>query len=135
MPIMPWSDDFVLGIKQIDEQHRWLVDNINALYDESSKNTPDQSVIGEILEGLVDYTFNHFIVEEEIFQRHDYPQTGAHKDEHNKFNQRIAEVLERYENTGKLDSSVMVFLKDWLSHHILTVDKAYVPFFKSKGVE
>lgn len=135
MPIMPWSDNFVLGIKKIDEQHQWLVENINALYDESVKPTPDQTVIGEILEGLVDYTFNHFIVEEELFQRYDYPETPAHKSEHNKFNQRIAEVLEQYENHGKLDDRIMEFLTDWLSHHILTIDKAYVPFFKSKGLE
>ena len=135
MALMPWGDDFVLGIQQIDEQHRWLVDSINTLHDEVVKPSPDVVVVGKVLEGLVDYTFNHFIVEEELFQRFDYPETSAHKDEHNAFNQRIAEVLDQFENSGKLDESVMGFLKDWLSHHILTVDKAYVPFFKEKGVE
>jgi len=29
---------------------------------------------------------------------------------------------------------VMNFLKDWLSHHILSVDKKYAPFLNEKGI-
>ncbi|MDE2586454.1 MAG: hemerythrin, partial [Betaproteobacteria bacterium] len=63
MAFMPWSDELVLGLAEIDQQHRWLVDQTNALHDELSGNDPRRQVIGDILEGLVDYTHNHFIVE------------------------------------------------------------------------
>lgn len=29
MTFMSWTDDFLTGIQQIDEQHRWLVDATN----------------------------------------------------------------------------------------------------------
>ncbi|MDR1888068.1 MAG: hemerythrin domain-containing protein, partial [Zoogloeaceae bacterium] len=66
MPFMPWSDAFVLGIDSIDKQHRWLVDATNRLHDQIESRHPENKVLKEILEGLVDYTMNHFILEEDL---------------------------------------------------------------------
>ena len=135
MSLMPWSSALELGIAKIDEQHRWLVDRINALHDELGKPAPDRKVMGDILESLVEYTMNHFIVEEEIFKRHAYPQTEAHLAEHNNFTGRIILLLDQFQDgTADVGNEVMPLLKDWLTHHILEIDKAYVPFFKAKGV-
>jgi hemerythrin len=134
MALMPWNDELVLGIAKIDEQHRWLVDRINAMHDELSKPAPDRKAVGDILEALVDYTMNHFIVEEEIFKRHAYPQTDAHLAEHNGFTGKIIALLDKFQaGASDVGNDTMALLKDWLTHHILVVDKAYVPFFKSKG--
>jgi len=134
MALMPWNDDLVLGIAKIDEQHRWLVDRINELHDELSRAAPDRKTMGDTLESLVDYTMNHFIVEEEIFKRHGYPQTDAHLAEHNGFTSKIIGLLDKFQaGAGDVGNDTMALLKDWLTHHILTVDKSYVPFFRSKG--
>ena len=133
MALMPWSAELELGIAKIDEQHRWLVDRINALHDELGRPAPDRQTLGDILESLVDYTMNHFIVEEEIFKRHNYPQTDAHLGEHNTFTGRIIVLLDQFHEGAEVGGETMALLKDWLTHHILTVDKAYVPFFKAKG--
>ena len=133
MALMPWSAELELGIAKIDEQHHWLVDRINALHDELGRPAPDRQALGDILESLVDYTMNHFIVEEEIFKRHGYPQTDAHLGEHNTFTGRIIVLLDQFHEGAEVGGETMALLKDWLTHHILTVDKAYVPFFKAKG--
>lgn len=129
MAFMPWSKEFEIGIDQIDEQHHWLVDLTNQLHEEVTKAEPDREVIGEILVGLVDYTYNHFIVEEELFQRYEYPETDAHKAEHNKFTKEAAELLIKHEDGAEVTTEALDFLKDWLKHHILKVDKGYVTFF------
>lgn len=134
MALMPWSAELELGIAKIDEQHRWLVDRINALHDELGKPAPDRQALGDILESLVDYTMNHFIVEEDIFKRHGYPQTDAHLGEHNGFTGKIIALLDQFHEGAEVGDETMALLKDWLTHHILEVDKAYVPFFKAKGV-
>lgn len=134
MALMPWSAELELGIAKIDEQHRWLVDRINALHDELCKPAPDRQAMGDILESLVDYTMNHFIVEEDIFKRHGYPQTDAHLGEHNGFTGKIIQLLDQFHEGAAVGDETMALLKDWLTHHILEVDKAYVPFFKAKGV-
>lgn len=134
MPFFPWSDEFVLGIGKIDAQHRWLVDTTNQLYDELTKPNPDRGVVGEILEGLMDYTMNHFIVEEELFQRHGYPESAEHKAEHDRFTGKVMGLLERFEEGADINDDVLTLVKKWLTHHILSVDKAYAPFLTGKGV-
>ncbi len=75
MTFMPWTSELELGVAEIDRQHQWLVQLTNNLHDELSQPQPRREAIGEVLEGLVDYTHNHFIVEEVLFQQHGYLYT------------------------------------------------------------
>jgi len=134
MSFMPWNDEFVIGIERIDEQHRWLVDLTNALYDSLNGTDGEAQPIGELIEQLVEYTMNHFIVEEVLFQRLGYPGEEAHKAEHDRFNRQIIDLLYRHEDGEAVSVEALELLKSWLIHHILKVDKAYVAFFKEKGV-
>ncbi len=131
---MPWSDEFVLGIESIDSQHRWLVDATNRLYEQIESQNPDPQVVGEVLEGLVDYTMNHFILEEDLFNRLNYPESPAHKQEHDRFTNQAMNLLLNFEGGDPVTEDALEFLKAWLIHHILKVDKAYVPFLKANGV-
>lgn len=134
MAFMPWTSELELGLAEIDRQHHWLVDQTNALHDELSQPAPRREVIGQIFEGLVDYTHNHFIVEEVLFQQHGYPETPGHKDEHDGFTGKAMDLLMRFEDGEEVTLEALEFLKEWLVHHICQVDRAYVPFFKAKGV-
>lgn len=134
MSFMPWTDALEMGIETIDNQHRWLVDATNRLYCEITRAEPDRAVLGEILEGLVDYTMNHFVLEEELFQRFGYPETVAHKAEHDAFTATAMNLLMQFESGESVGPPVLDFLKEWLLHHILKVDRAYVPFLKEAGV-
>ena len=135
MPFMPWSDEFVLGIDSIDKQHRWLVDTTNRLYDEIVSNSPRREDLKEILEGLVDYTVNHFIVEEDLFNRYGYPDEKDHRARHDEFARHALELLLKFERGEPVSEEVLDFLQSWLLRHILKEDKAYVPFLKEKGVK
>ncbi|MBS1160170.1 MAG: hemerythrin [Proteobacteria bacterium] len=134
MSFMPWTDALEMGIETIDNQHRWLVDATNRLYLEITRAEPDRAVLGEILEGLVDYTMNHFVLEEELFQRFGYPETVAHKAEHDAFTATAMNLLMQFESGESVGPPVLDFLKEWLLHHILKVDRAYAPFLKEAGV-
>jgi hemerythrin len=134
MTFMPWTNELEVGITQIDEQHRWLVDKTNQLYDRLASAEPDTAEIGAVLDGLMDYTVNHFIVEEEIFQRLGYPQTEEHKAQHDRFTAQIMDLLQRHDSGERSGSETLELLADWLTHHILKVDKAYVAFFRENGV-
>ncbi|MGV8892763.1 MAG: bacteriohemerythrin [Burkholderiaceae bacterium] len=133
MTFMPWSEDFSVGLSVVDEQHRWLFDATNRIYDELNKETVDRKVIAEVIEGLMDYTMNHFIVEEVEFERYDYPDTRAHKALHNTFTSSIMNMLTNFEAGEAVENEMLELLKNWLLQHILKVDRAYVPFFKEKA--
>ncbi|MDR0528043.1 MAG: bacteriohemerythrin [Zoogloeaceae bacterium] len=134
MSFMPWNEQFVLGIDSIDKQHRWLVDATNRLHDQVGAEVPDKKVVREILEGLVEYTVDHFILEEDLFHRLGYPETNAHQEEHDTFTRKTIHLLLNFEKDQNITGEALSFLKDWLQHHILQVDKAYAPFLKSHGV-
>lgn len=133
MTFWPWSSELEVGISEIDEQHRWLVDLTNKLHDAFQAGA-DQEAIGEILEGLMDYTMNHFIVEEELFDRLGYPETDSHKKYHNRFTEQVMSLIDRHESGDVVGSEALDLLKDWLTHHIMKVDKAYVEHFRAHGV-
>ncbi|MDR0735947.1 MAG: bacteriohemerythrin [Zoogloeaceae bacterium] len=132
---MPWSDRFILGINSIDEQHHWLVDATNRLYAQVESQTQNNEALREILEGLVDYTVNHFILEEELFDRLKYPETDAHKAEHDDLTRQAIQLLLDFEKGEAVSEEALEFLKGWLMHHILRVDKAYVPFLQEHGIK
>ncbi|HEX6735395.1 MAG TPA: bacteriohemerythrin [Azonexus sp.] len=134
MSFMPWTDALALGIESIDQQHRWLVDATNRLHAEITQPEPQRAVLGEILEGLVDYTMNHFVLEEELFQRLGYAETPAHKAEHDAFTATAMDLLLKFEDGASVGAPVLDFLKEWLQHHILKVDRAYAPFLIAAGV-
>jgi hemerythrin len=132
---MPWSDVFVLGIDSIDTQHRWLVEATNRLHDQIESQELEYGVVREILEGLADYTMNHFILEEELFARLNYPESDTHIEEHNAFTHKTIDLLLCFERGEEaVDEDILEFLQAWLVHHILQVDKAYVSFLKANGV-
>ncbi len=133
MTFWPWSKELEVGIGEIDEQHKWLVDTTNELHDAMEAGANRQQV-GDILEALMDYTMNHFIVEEDLFNRLGYPETEAHKAEHNKFTDEIMALIERHESGASAGEETLTLLKEWLTHHILKVDKAYVEHFRAHGV-
>lgn len=133
MTFMPWTEELQVGIREIDEQHRWLVDQTNALHD-AMQGSARAEHVGELLEGLMDYVMNHFIVEENLFIRLKYPQTDAHQAQHNLFSGQVMSLLGRHDAGEEVGVEALELLKDWLIHHILKVDKAYVEYFRAHGL-
>ncbi|MCT4534533.1 bacteriohemerythrin [Halodesulfovibrio sp.] len=133
-PLFIWSDDLSVGLNSIDKQHKMLVSLINELH-AAMKSRRNQNELLSVIDNLKNYTVTHFGYEEELFAKHGYPDTVAHKEQHRKF---VAEVVdfEAGVRSGKLTVTmdVMKFLKDWLTHHIKGTDKQYSKFLSSKGV-
>ncbi|WP_447594311.1 bacteriohemerythrin [Aquipseudomonas campi] len=132
MTFMPWTEELQVGIAEIDEQHRWLVDQTNALHDALQASARPE-LVGELLEGLMDYTMNHFIVEENLFIRSDYPHSEAHLAQHNLFSGQVMSLLSRHDLGEAVGLEALELLKAWLIHHILKVDKAYVEHIRNHG--
>ncbi len=62
-----WNDSYLLGVPEIDQQHKQLIAIANELYDVA---TGDESVyetkMPVILKKLTDYTVYHFSMEEPL---------------------------------------------------------------------
>ena len=67
---MEWSEKFNIGIDVIDNQHRQILDYINAL--EKIRATGAREQIKEVLDDLIDYTQSHFSFEENLLSQVNY---------------------------------------------------------------
>jgi hemerythrin-like metal-binding protein len=134
MPIIDWDSKLCVNIKIIDEQHKKLVDMVNALYD-AMKEGKAKDILGNLLTELASYTDYHFKTEEELFKKYNYSEAAAHKLEHDKLRKEVIDLKAKFD-AGEMIITVEVlyFLKDWLGKHILGSDKKYSPFLISKGV-
>lgn len=131
MTFMPWSQALSVGMPAIDEQHHWLVDTMNQLHSELASHEPDRASLGRVLEGLMDYTVNHFVAEEVLFERHRYPHAAAHKALHDQFTKKVMHMLTEHEGGKSLGGEVVELLKEWLVKHIMGADRAYVPHLEA----
>jgi hemerythrin len=124
-----WSDVYSVGVADLDQQHRKLIDMINQLGDlPREKNAESSMVLHEILSGLFDYTQIHFRDEEEHLRRMGYPQLDAHEREHAAFVAKVA-TFNVAALGGILDKEgVRRYLQEWLLTHILKSDMHYRRF-------
>ena len=133
--LIEWGPKYLIGIREIDDQHKILVDIINKLYAAFGSNQNKKEIRNNLKE-LVDYTIYHFGNEEEYFSKFGYKDTPAHLDQHRKFIDRIKKFADEFqEGDSTVSLDIINFLKDWLLNHILKVDARYVPFFKEHGIK
>ena len=133
-----WDTDLYTDIRIIDEEHKFLIENINLLHSvvnqEGATLDDSDEAIGRILENLVHYTHTHFVVEEEFMRVYKYPYFKHHKDEHDGFIEKITSLNNDFqEHSLNLSNSLVVFLKDWLTNHILNTDRQLASFLIEKG--
>jgi len=136
MPLIEWSNELSVGIDSIDEQHKKLVNMINALNDAKLTGSSNE-LLGKIFSGLAAYTQKHFAYEENMFAEYGYSDSEEHKRQHSELIAQVVELKERFmENPqGTINADLMQFLKRWLTNHIMRTDKDYAEFLISKGVK
>lgn len=135
MAMIVWQDDYSVDIQEIDEQHKSLVRLINQLYEAlASKQHRDQ--VAKILDELIDYTVIHFAVEETLMRIFHYPEYDEHKLSHDHIAQKVRAFQQDF-NSGEanVDMELLLFLKNWLTQHIVQVDKRYSAHLTGHGVQ
>jgi len=131
---IPWKDDYNLGIKEIDDQHKRFIGILNELYD-AIKEMQMSEKVGAILESLDAYTNMHFATEEKYFETFHYLDAEHHKEEHKGFKAKLFELKNaRFASESEMALAFTDALESWLIDHIATSDKKYVSLFHEHGL-
>ncbi|MGA7723558.1 MAG: bacteriohemerythrin [Ignavibacteriaceae bacterium] len=134
MALFNWSDEYSVGIREIDDQHKKLFDLINQLHS-AMKEAKGKSILGKVIKDLISYTEFHFSTEEILLQNCKYPEFQKHKLKHDNFTKKVKEFEQKYLNGGLLLSQEIIqFLRDWLVNHIKESDKEYSLFIIKANV-
>lgn len=128
---MAFNDSHLVGVAEIDAQHRQMVRLVNDLNHDISAHA-EQPHIDRLFDGLINFTIHHFHTEHRLMLEHHYPDTPAHDREHGKLTAELRQIIQKMGNEG--DLLVLQKIKDWLVAHIRNSDKALGKFLNEKGV-
>jgi len=104
-----------------DTQHQELFKLIDLLQSESLSS--------DIFRRLNNYAENHFLLEEEYMSLLNYPDMESHVQAHNLFRKELNELVRTQSDIEEATkSSISIFLTEWLTRHILRVDKKLEQF-------
>ena len=124
-----------VNISWIDEEHKQLFSLINRIRAFLNSSPEDIKLSIEIISSLnemAQYAFLHFKNEETFLLQHDFPELDAHIHEHKIFREKIASFDGALsENPVILINDVLIFLQQWLDHHVYGTDRKYAEYLKN----
>jgi hemerythrin len=132
-----WSQDYSIGVDEIDRQHKDLLNLINYVINHCTGNEKEEKDFFDgIIENVIKHLKEHFSTEEKIMKKTNYPAYNEHKEKHTAMLNELAGILEKIEE-GKIALNLFEltdFLKNWILDHIPTQDKKASEYFQ-KGYE
>ena len=122
--LFKWNDSFLIGIEELDQEHKILIDDINRLHEELVMND-EKSEIEECLGDIYTRMQAHFALEEHVMKEHGYKYYDEHKREHEELLDNYTEYMVQFLNDSGVssDKSIEESLKHWVITHIVTSDK------------
>jgi hemerythrin len=128
MPLTEWDKSYELGMPELDEHHRKLVELLNKTYDLILYST-NKDEIQAILAELIKYTEYHFEAEERMMKEAGFPGLKTQVTDHDTFKKQLAGLRRDYlSGAPKVNTDIVLFLWDWLKNHIIKGDKAFEAF-------
>ncbi len=119
-----WHEKYSVGCQMIDIQHKRLFELTNKLY-EALHNEKNKKIIEYTILQMKYYSVYHFITEELLFEKYDYPLKNEHINEHQKFIDKVNDFMERYKTEKDIGFEILQFLKEWIIEHVIASDSKY----------
>jgi len=122
--LLEWDDSFLIGIEELDYEHRLLVDDINRLHKEMARHD-EKSEIEKCLGDIHARMQAHFALEERVMKEGEYEDFDEHKSTHDALLDSYTEYIIRFldDTDASAGRTIEEFLKYWVIEHILTSDK------------
>lgn len=118
---MQWKAEYETGIRNIDEQHRAIVEFVTLFEEAGKKRSPRHDVL-ELIARVRTFMEFHFRVEEALMQLLPYPDIEAHAAEH-RDTLREVERLEAQTSHQDVRGDLARRMRGCLLGHIVAGDK------------
>ena len=111
-------------VDAMDDEHQKLISLMNQLYTQYEAKA-SHSELSRILKELAAWTVTHFEHEEKFFDKLPYDRAAVHKHIHQTLLADLKKHQAEFEKSKVLSPDFFIFLKTWLTAHIIGVDKKY----------
>ena len=125
---MDWGERLATGIQELDQQHRDIVNNINAVLEACDRHR-SRDVIEDALESLGSSVIEYFRGEERILRERGYHGYTSHRSGHDAFVEEWQQMHDRFDIEGVTPlvlSMLQYNLIEWLLQHMSETDKEWV---------
>jgi hemerythrin len=127
------SKDMEVGVKKIDDQHRELVDRINAVssmgFHAASKEETQKTI-----DLLGAYIVKHFADEENLQIQCNYPKHEWHKEQHNYLKNEYQRIKNEFVKLGpspKFTLDLNKSIINWVVKHIKSADVEFGNYYNT----
>ena len=128
-----WDESLSVGIDEIDEDHRRLVDLYNLLQHAVAEGE-STDYVDALLEELISCTIWHFKHEERLMLKSGYDAFEDHKLAHRDLIDGVRTLQKKFHDNNKfLTSEDFEYLSNWLTVHIVENDMR-LGFFLMKSM-
>ncbi len=123
-----FTNDCIIGIEHIDEEHKYLFDILNRAYIlvTTDYHSDYYQRLKEIIAELDHYAERHFAHEEEYMAKICDPELILQRSQHAFFHEKILEFdlinIDEIEEQQRVLADLVSFLAKWLYRHILSSD-------------
>lgn len=124
------TQEFMVGIPEIDQQHAQLVDLMNSVVDGHRSGLPHKK-LSALIDAMVNHAIYHFGFEERLQEHAGYPFLKAHQKSHVQFAKRISEFQTRFNDGEDIVKYIEGLLFEWLTDHFKHDDADYVATVKA----
>lgn len=141
-PFINWRDEWLLGMDDVDNQHRVLSDGINQLvqacheYSVSEAGDKEQQrvVLSELMEALYNSTREHFRFEETLMKKAVYPGLASHSREHAMLLAELKSTFSGRLETDRcyMDPDILKALKSWFIGHVSHSDREFANYVMNR---
>jgi hemerythrin len=132
---LKWRDELMVGLPEVDGQHKEFVARINTLLAACSEGKGAKEV-GPVAAFLEDYVEFHFSAEERLMASHSYPALKDHKEQHQYFRDEFAGLkasLHRAPAGAAVALQLNQLLVKWFTDHISTEDRDFAEYLEDQG--
>jgi len=135
MDLIPWNENYNLGVPVLDAQHKYLTEIANRLFEALTLGEKGDD-INNLLQKLTDGFTEHSKTEEDLLEKAGYEGLAEHKDVHKKYGQKLEDIKAAYKRLAdpKIMTEELVFLKEIWTWHISETDRKFLPALKAKGL-
>lgn len=123
-PLLEWSDEYLIGVDELDFEHKDLFYRLNELHTELARPN-DWAKIEHCLGEIYARVLAHFALEERFMRGTNHPNYEQHKREHDNFLEVIVDIIEAFRANPELGygGALEVQLEQWIINHITTSDQ------------
>ena len=133
MQWIKWGEMQITGHDAMDHGHEKLVALINQLADEMETGKPKEVCSGT-LDRFIEEIRTHFLAEEQLMDRKQYPSAAEHKALHASLIKDVLAFKATYDSGDSAEyMTLLVILDSWLKRDIMGADKALADFVAVVG--